>query len=217
MSIHIILADDHKIVRDGLRPLLEKQFDMDVVGEAEDGRTTVQLVRERSPDVVIMDVAMPDLNGIEATRQIMAEAPGVKVIALSMHSNRQIVVNMLRSGASGYLLKNCAFRELISAIRTVVANQIYLSPQIAGLGVEDYMRRLRGTEAPVSSVLTDREREVVQLLAEGHTNREIASELHLSVRTIENHRQQIMQKLDVHTIAGLTKYALREGLTSLEF
>ena len=217
MSIRILLADDHKIVRDGLRTLLEQQSDMEVVGEAEDGRTTVQRVREQSPDVVIMDIAMPDLNGIEATRQILTEAPGVKVIALSMLSNRQFVVNMLKAGACGYMLKDCAFEELALAIRTVVANHPYLSPQITGIVIEDYMSRLPDTEALSAPVLTDREREVLQLLAEGHTAKEIASQLHVSVKTVETHRQQIMHKLNIHTVAELTKYALREGLTSLEF
>ena len=217
MSIRILLADDHKIVRDGLRTLLEQQSDMEVVGEAEDGRTTVQRVREQSPDVVIMDIAMPDLNGIEATRQILSDSPGVKVIALSMLSERQFVVNMLKAGASGYMLKDCAFEELALAIRTVVANHPYLSPQITGIVIEDYMSRLHDTEASGSPVLTNREREVLQLLSEGHTVREIASQLHVSVKTVETHRQQIMHKLNIHTVAELTKYALREGLTSLEF
>ena len=216
MSIRIILAEDHKIVREGLRTLLEKQSDMEVIAEAEDGRTTVQLVRKLSPDVVIMDIAMPDLNGIEATRQIMAEAPGVKAIALSIHSNRQFVVGMLKAGASGYMLKDCAFEELAFAIRTVVANQTYLSPKITGVVIEDYLRRLPENNSLVYSVLTDREREVLQLLAEGKSTKQIAACLHVSVKTVETHRQQIMSRLDIHSVAELTKYAIREGLTSLD-
>lgn len=216
MSIAVLLADDHKIMRDGLRLLIEREPDMEVVGEAADGRRTVQLVRELSPDVVIMDVTMPHLNGLEATRQIVAEAPKVKVIALSMHSDRRFVAGMLRAGGSGYLLKDCAFEELVRAIRTVAANQTYLSPAITGIVVEDYVRHVSPRKLSAFSVLTPREREVLQLLAEGHTTREIASRLHTSVKTIETHRQHIMGKLGTSSVAELTKYAIREGLTSLD-
>ena len=216
MSIGILLADDHKIMREGLRTLLEQQSGMEVIGEAADGRTAVQLVRERSPDVVIMDISMPDLNGVEATHQIIAETPGVKVVALSMHSDRQFVVGMLKAGASGYLLKDCAFEELADAVRAVVSNQTYLSPGIANIVVEDYIRHLSRTDFSPSSILTNREREVLQLLAEGRTIRQIASCLHVGVKTVETHRRKIMEKLDIHNIANLIKYAIREGLTSLE-
>ncbi len=216
MSIAVLLADDHKIMRDGLRLLIEREPDMEVVGEAADGRRTVQLVRELSPDVVIMDVTMPHLNGLEATRQIVAEAPKVKVIALSMHSDRRFVAGMLRAGGSGYLLKDCAFEELVRAIRTVAANQTYLSPAITGIVVEDYVRHVPPRKLSAFSVLTPREREVLQLLAEGHTTREIASRLHTSVKTIETHRRHIMGKLGTSSVAELTKYAIREGLTSLD-
>ncbi|HUV94936.1 MAG TPA: response regulator transcription factor [Anaerolineae bacterium] len=216
MRITVLLADDHKIMRDGLRSLIEREPDMEVVGEAADGRRTVQLVRELSPDVVIMDVTMPHLNGLEATRQIVAEAPKVKVIALSMHSDSRFVAGMLRAGGSGYLLKDCAFEELVHAIRTVTANQAYLSPAITGIVVEDYVRRVPPRELSAFSVLTPREREVLQLLAEGQTTRGIASRLHTSVKTIETHRRHIMGKLDISGVAELTKYAIREGLTSLD-
>ena len=216
MRITVLLADDHKIMRDGLRSLIEREPDMEVVGEAADGRRTVQLVRELSPDVVIMDVTMPHLNGLEATRQIVAEAPKVKVIALSMHSDRRFVAGMLRAGGSGYLLKDCAFEELVHAIRTVTANQAYLSPAITGIVVEDYVRHVPPRELSAFSVLTSREREVLQLLAEGQTTRGIASRLHTSVKTIETHRRHIMGKLDISGVAELTKYAIREGLTSLD-
>jgi two-component system response regulator NreC len=212
MSIRVLLADDHKIVRQGLRSLLEKQHGMEVIAEAEDGRTAVQLARKLSPDVVVMDIAMPDLNGIGATRQIIAEAPGVKVVALSMHSDKRFVTRMLRAGASGYLLKDCAFEELARAISAVVANQIYLSLGIAGVVVEDYVRHVPET----GPSLTPRECEVLQLLAEGSSTKEIAARLHVSVKTVETHRRHIMEKLDIHTIAELTKYAIREGLTSPE-
>jgi len=215
MSLKILLADDHKIVRDGLRSLIEKEPGMRVVAEAEDGRTAVSLAREHTPDVVIMDVSMPGLNGIEATRQIRAEQPDAKIIALSMYSDRRFVTGILGAGASGYLLKDCAFEELIEAIHTVSKGQYYLSPGITGVVVQDYVGKV-AAELSSSSVLTPREREVLQLLAEGHSTKEIAGALHLSVKTVESHRQKIMQKLNIFNVAGLTRYAIREGLTSLE-
>ncbi|MFO0752330.1 MAG: response regulator transcription factor [Thermodesulfovibrionales bacterium] len=214
MSLKVLLADDHKIVRDGLRTLLQKNSDIEVIAEAEDGREAVQLVRKMAPEIVVMDIAMPDLNGIEAARQIMAEQPGIKVIALSMHSDKRFVMEMLKAGASAYLLKDCAFEELVLAIRAVMENKTYLSPGIAGVVVEDFIHS-RKEEPSVFSVLTDREREVLQLLAEGETTKEIASHLRVSIKTIETHRNRIMDKLGIHTIAELTKYAIREGLTSL--
>jgi DNA-binding NarL/FixJ family response regulator len=216
MSTRILLADDHRIVREGLRALIEKQPNMEVVAEAENGRTAVELVQKLHPDVIIMDVAMPDLNGIEATRQIIAKALSVKIIALSMHSDRRFVVEMLRAGASGYLLKDCAFEELVHAIRAVVVNRIFLSPKINDIVIKDYLRLFPKTEFSVFSILTPRQRQVLQLLSEGKTTRQIASHLQVSVKTVETYRQQIMDKLDIHSIAELTKYAIREGLTSLE-
>lgn len=216
MSIRILLADDHKIVREGLKALLEKQSGMEVIAEAEDGRTTVKLVLELSPDVVIMDVGMPDMNGIEATRQIIANAPGVKVVGLSMHSDRRFVVEMLKAGARGYMLKDCAFEELANAILAVASNRTYLSPEIANIVIRDYAHLLSKEDLSVFSILTVREREVLQLLSEGKTTRECASCLKVSVKTVETHRQQIMNKLNIHSIAELTKYAIREGLTSLD-
>jgi len=203
-------------MREGLCALLQKEPDIEVVAEAADGRTTVQLARELSPDVVIMDIAMPDLNGIGATRQIIAEFPGVKVVALSMHADKPFVAGMLKAGASGYLLKDCAFEELARAIKAVVANQIYLSPGIVGVVIEDYVRRLRKTDGLTLSPLTPREGEVLQLLAEGKNTQQIASLLRLSVKTVGTHRRQIMKKLDVHSVAELTKYAIQQGLTSPE-
>lgn len=216
MSARIIIADDHKIVRDGLRALLEKDAGVEVIAEAEDGRMAVRLARQMTPDVVIMDIGMPDLNGIDATRQIVAEVSGVKVVALSMHSDRRFVAQMFKAGASAYLLKDCAFEELSRAVKAVLANQTYLSPEITGPIMEDYVRHLAKADVSGFSVLTPREREIIQLLAEGNTSRQIASSLHLSVKTVETHRQQIMSKLNVHSVAELIKYAIREGLTSLE-
>ncbi|MDP3183383.1 MAG: response regulator transcription factor [Desulfobaccales bacterium] len=216
MTIRILIADDHQIVRQGLRILLEKEPDMRVVAEADDGRATVRLVREISPEVVIMDVAMPDLNGIEATRQIVAEFPKIKVIALSMYADQRFVLNMLKAGASGYLLKDCAFEELTRAIRLVMAHKTYLSPGVTDIVVKDYTSGNNSGKPSVFSTLSPREREVLQLMAEGKSTSQIAGLLHVSVKTIETHRQQVMHKLNIHSVAELTKYALREGLTFLE-
>lgn len=216
MSIRILVADDHKIMREGLRALLEKQTDMQVVAEAENGMSAVRMARELSPDVVIMDIAMPDLNGIGATKKIRSESPEVKVIALSMHSDRRFIAEMFRSGASGYLLKDYSFEELVTAIRVVVANRIYISPSIAGIVIEDYVRQLQKDEnSEVTGILTDREIEVLQLIAEGHSTKEIAACLHVSGKTVETHRRQIMEKLKVYSVAELTKYAIQQGLTSV--
>jgi DNA-binding NarL/FixJ family response regulator len=216
MSIRIIIADDHEIMREGLRAMIEKQPDMEIVAEAENGRTAVKLAREQKPDVFIMDVSMPDLNGIEATRQIVAEVPKVKVLALSMHSDSQFVSEMLTAGVSGYLLKDCAFEELTRAIYAVYKNQSYLSPSIAHMVIKDYVQQQSTDEASASSILTAKEREVLQLIAEGRTTKQIASSLHVSVKTIETHRKKIMEKLNIHSVAELTKFAIRQGLTSLE-
>lgn len=213
--MRIVLADDHKILRDGLRSLLEKQPGMEVVAEVEDGRTIVQLARELSPDVVIMDIAMPDLNGIEATRKIVCENAAVKVIALSMHSDRRFVEEMFKAGASGYLLKDCAFEELAGAISAVCTNRFYLSPDLAGKMIKEYTNKLESDDSSVFTALTAREREVLQLLAEGKTTGQIAAFLNLSEKTVETHRRHIMKKLGLYSIAGLTKYAIREGLTSI--
>lgn len=212
----VLLADDHRILRQGLRSLFEKEDDLEVVGEAENGRQAVRMARELRPDVVVMDVAMPDLNGIEATRQVLAELPAVKVLALSMHSDRRYVIEVLKAGASGYLLKDGAFEELASAIRTVAANRSYLSPEITGVVIDDVVHRVPSAPRSASLCLSNREREVLQLLAEGRSTREIAECLHVSVKTVDTHRQHIMQKLGLYSVAELTKYAIREGITSIE-
>lgn len=215
--IKILLADDHKIVRQGIRTLLATEPDMEVVGEADNGRIILRLVQELSPQVIIMDISMPDLNGIDATRQILSEFPGLKVIALSMHSDSLFVLNMLKAGASGYLLKDCALEELVKAIRTVVANKTYLSPGISDILIRDFMEGWSiSTGASAFTVLTAREREVLQLMAEGKSTTQIAHTLCVSVKTVEAHRKQVMNKLGIHSVAGLTKYAIREGLTSLD-
>lgn len=214
--IKIILADDHKITRDGLRALLEQQPGMRVIGEAENGREAIRLAIDSAPDVVVMDISMPELNGIEATRQIRAALPATKVIALSMYADRRYVTGMLKAGVSGYLLKNCAFDELVSAIEAVLKNESFLSPRIADTVMKDYAHILGQDEASSAAALSPREREVLQLIAEGVPTRQIADMMHVSVKTVESHRQQIMKKLNAKSVAELTKIALREGLTSLE-
>ena len=214
--IKILLADDHQIVRDGLRAMLEKQEGLQVVGEADNGRSAVELAAETSPDVVIMDVTMPDLNGIEATRMILKASPRCKVIALSMHSDKRYVTRALKAGALGYLLKDCAFDELARAIRTVLQNRMYLSSEINETVVKEYLQKLDRLEQPAYSVLTNRERQILQMIAEEKTTKEIAAILKISVKTVETHRQRVMEKLKIDSVAGLTKFAIREGLVSLE-
>ena len=218
MSIRVLIADDHKIMLAGLRSLLEKQTDFEVVGEADNGRKAVQMAQEKKPDVVVMDVSMPDLNGIEATKQIIESLPETRVIALSMHSDKRFVMGMLRAGASGYLLKDCASQELANAIVQVAGGKKYLSPEITGVVIDDFLLGRGSSEevATAASQLSPREREVLQLIAEGWSTKQIASHLYVSIKTIETHRRQIMKKLDLHSIADLTKYAIREGLTSIE-
>ena len=216
MNIRILLVDDHKIMRDGLRSLIEKQNGMAVVGEAENGRTALRLTRKLKPDVIVMDINMPDLNGIDATRQILTELPSVKIVAFSMHSDRQFVAEMFKAGVSGYLLKDAAFDELARAIRTVADNQTYLCPKVADTVIKDYREQLHAYEPSDSAVPTGREREIIQLLAEGNTTKQIAHQLNLSIKTIESHRRNIMEKLKIHSIAELTKFAIREGLTTID-
>ena len=215
MTVRILIADDHTIMRQGLRSLVEEADDMEVIDEASNGRSAVELCQELKPDMVIMDVGMEDLNGIEATRKIKEECPSTKVVGLSVHSDRQYVGGMLEAGASGYLLKDCAFEELENAIRTVLAGRTYLSPSIADIVVRNYVRQVPTKEPTAQAKLTPREREVLQLLTEGKATKQVARELNVSVKTIETHRRNVMHKLDLHSVAELTKYAIREGLTSL--
>ena len=214
MTIRILLADDHKIVFDSLRSLLDRQPDMQVVGGAEDGRLAVAQVHELKPDVVIMDVTMPNLNGIEATRQITSQYPETKVVALSMHSDKQFVTGILSAGASGYLTKNCSFDELVKAVRLVAENKKYLCPDVTSIVIEESLSALSHEASSSLDLLSTREREIMQLLAEGKTIKEIAEQLFLSIKTIYTHRNQIMKKLQVKNMAELTKLALRDGLIS---
>ena len=214
--ISIILVDDHAIMRDGLRHLLDEESDIEVVGEADNGREAVKLAIEKKPDIVIMDVAMQDMNGIEATRQIKSENPDIKVIALSMHSERQIVVGIFRAGASGYLLKESSSLELVEAIRSIHLGRKYLSQKISDIVLQEISDIKKDTDEIGVEVLTNRECEILQLISEGNSTKKIADVLFISPKTVESHRANIMDKLDIHNIPELTKYAIRAGLTALE-
>lgn len=212
----MLIGDDQKIVRSGLLALLKTNPDIEIVGEAEDGWSTVRMAEELLPDVVIVEVNMPDLNGVEVTRRIVTRHPAIKVLALSNYLDRRIVTSIMKAGALGYLTKDCSAEELIQAIHAVTVSQTFLSPSIADMVIKDYLRYLRGNRSPASSVLTPRERGVLQLLADGKSMRGIALEFRISVKTVETHRRQIIEKLGIRTLAQLTKYAILEGLTSLQ-
>lgn len=212
----ILLADNHRLFCDGLRMLLAQEPGIEVVGEADNGRVAVQLTRELSPDIVIMDIGMPELNGMEATRQIVTEMPNTKVVAVSMYANRQFVAGMLSAGASGYVVKDSAFTELLQAIHVIGNGGRYLSADIVGVIVDDYVQRVASSQDSALERLSEREREVLQLMAEGHSTADIAGRLHVSRKTVETHRKHIMLKLEVRSVAELTKFAIREGLTSLD-
>jgi DNA-binding NarL/FixJ family response regulator len=209
----IMLADDHLLVRAGLKKLLESTPDVEVVGEANDGLTLVTLAAQLQPDVVLMDIAMPGLNGLEATARLLKTLPQTRVVILSMHQNEEYVRQALRYGAAGYLLKDAAPAELEHAINAVLRGETYLSPAVSKGVLSDYVQRLRGDEQP-GELLTSRQREVLQLVAEGHSTKEIARRLDLSIKTVDTHRSQLMKQLDIHEVAGLVRYAMRMGLIS---
>jgi DNA-binding NarL/FixJ family response regulator len=211
----VVLADDHRMVRDGLRAVLERAG-VEVVGEAATGHEALAEVRRKRPDVVVMDIGMPDLNGIDATKRMVAELPGTKVLGLSMNADRRYVIAMLEAGAVGYLLKNSASEELLNALEAVVRGETYLSSAITGSVVARAIQGSPTTRWSEERPLTVREREVLQLVAEGKSSKEIGVILHIAVPTVETHRRQIVEKLNLRTIAELTKYAIREGLTSTE-
>jgi len=215
MPIRILLADDHVIVRDGLRALLDKQPDMAVVAEAADGRDCVRLAEEHAPDIVIMDIAMPNMNGIEATRRITASQPRTAVVILSMHQDESYVLRSLKAGAKGYLLKDSLRSDVIEAIRAVLQGRSFLTRKVGRILQEDYVRQLerRGLDDSYD-LLTDREREILQLIAEGRTNKEVAALLNVSLTTIETHRTHILQKLSLHSVPELILYAVRKGIIS---
>jgi len=208
-----MVVDDHQITREGIHSLLERENDMEFIAAAEDGRSAVRLAKELKPDVIIMDICMPEMNGIVATSLIRSEFPNIKVIALSDLSDKRHVLKMLKAGASGYLLKFCSFKELAQAIRTVLTNKAYLCQEVTDIMVADYSGPSLISDSTVSPHLSHRESEVLQLIAEGKTTAQIADSLYLSVKTIETYRGNIMQKLNIKNIAGLTKFAVREGLT----
>jgi DNA-binding NarL/FixJ family response regulator len=214
MRIRILLVDDHQIIRQGLRALLSAHEDFELLGEAENGRQAVTLCRELLPDVAVMDIAMPDLNGVDATRQILSHCPDVKVVVLTANLDQRLGSQVMAAGATGLIPKDAGFEELAVAIRTVVAGKIYITPRLPGNAAASLL------DAPVKLhngmfKLTSREREVLQLMAEGNATKAIAFHLHLSVKTVETHRRRLMTKLGIDNVAGLTKYAVREGLTGL--
>ncbi|MBI5166450.1 MAG: response regulator transcription factor [candidate division NC10 bacterium] len=212
-KIRVLVADDHTIVREGIRALLQARDDIEIIGEAGDGREAVEKVRQLEPDVVLMDISMPGMDGLEATRQIKKENPKVRVLALTMHDNEEYLFQILRMGGSGYILKRATAAELVSAIKAVHRGEAFLYPSMAKTLVEDYLRRVEvGTEKSSYDGLTNREREILKLIAEGHTNQEIADILCLSVKTVQAHRSHIMEKLGMHDRSELVKYAIRRGL-----
>ena len=214
VTIRVLLADDHRIVREGLRALVSTLPGVEVIGESGEGHATLALALEHTPDVIVMDIGMPKLNGVEATRQILGHRPRIKIIGLSMHADARFIAEMLKAGASGYLLKDSAFEELAGAIRAVMAGQIYLSPGIAGVVVRDYLGHPANPRSQLPPELSHREREVLQLVAEGCSTKIIAAQLAISSKTADTHRQNIMKKLGLRSVAELTKYAVRAGLTN---
>lgn len=215
--IRVLLAEDHTIVRKGIRSLLDAEATIEVIGEAENGREAVEKTEELLPDIVVMDHTMPLLNGLEATRQIRERLPDVKVLILTMHTNEEYIFEFLQAGAMGYLVKQSAPTDLVAALSAIAQGQFYLSPAISKSVVEEYLRQgVASGRGETPAQLTSREREVLQLVAEGYSNREIAEQLHISVKTVGVHRLNIMQKLDLHSPTELTKYAIRKGIITLE-
>jgi DNA-binding NarL/FixJ family response regulator len=214
-KIRVLIADDHSILREGIRSLLENESDMEVVGEAEDGHMAVSMACELEPDVILMDIVMPRLNGIEATRQIRKKLPNTQILVLSMHDNEEYIRQVLANGAMGYILKDAAYNELLSAIRSVYRGEAVLSPAITRLVIEDYLRWGDLRPRNVDNGLSHREREVLQLIAEGYTNKEIADILCISIKTVQAHRSNLMSKLDLHDKSELIKYAIRKKIIEI--
>jgi DNA-binding NarL/FixJ family response regulator len=216
MALSVFIVDDHNLVRSGIRALIEAAPELKVVGEASDGRQAVEQIESLRPELVLMDVAMSGLNGIDAARQVHSSLPETRIIMLSMHEDRQYVFEALKAGATGYVLKSAAFQDLIVAIDTVMSDRNYISPALSDTVMNDYIRRAQGEEKTTElGRLSGREREVLQLIAEGKSSAEVGELLHISVRTVDTHRHNIMTKLEIHSIAGLTKFAIRHGLCIL--
>ena len=215
-TIRVLLADDHTVVRAGIRTLLENEPDIAVIGEAADGLEAVCKVRELQPDVVVMDITMPRMDGLKATREVAKHAPAVRVVILTMHDDEEYFFDVLNAGAMGYVLKNAAPTDLVTAIRAVYEGNVFLYPSVAKLLVQDFVRRSTADDRSASDRLTDREREVLRLIAEGRTNQEIADTLVLSVNTVQVHRAHIMEKLNLHNRTELVKYAIKKGLIDLD-
>jgi DNA-binding NarL/FixJ family response regulator len=209
----VLLADDHALVRAGIRALIEKIPNVEVVGEASTGRAALELVKSKLPNLVLMDIGMAELGGLEALPRIVKDFPGVKVIILSAHANEEYVIRALRSGAAGYMLKDAATAELELAIRSVTEDKTYLSPSISRTVIDSYLERVGGQLSPLEQ-LTPRQREILQLVAEGKNTKEIAADLDISVKTVESHRLQLMERLHIHDVPGLVRYAVRSGLVS---
>ncbi|MGB5245016.1 MAG: response regulator transcription factor [Woeseia sp.] len=216
MTIRILIADDHQVVRDGLQALLEDPPRYRVIGTACNGREAVTMARKLNPDVIIMDIAMPELNGVDATKRMLAEMPDLRIIALSMHSDKRYISGMLQAGALGYVRKESAFEEITSAVDAVSQGNVYLGEGVAGVVVSEYRQMMSHRDPDESDPLSVREREVLQLLAEGKKATDIAARLHVSTKTVETHRRQIMAKLELDSVAALTKYAIRNGFISLD-
>ena len=215
-KIKVVVADDHTILRQGIKALLDNQEEIEVVGEAKDGREAIKVIEELSPDVILMDIAMPGLNGLEATRRIKKKFPKTKVVVLTMHTNEEYIFQILNAGADGYLVKETAFQDLISAISSVHRGEAFMSPSISKKVLTEYIQRAQGKEKVGFDTLTTREREILQLVAEGNSNKKIAEALFISPKTVETHRAHIMDKLNIHDRAGLIKYAIRKGMINLD-
>ncbi|MCB2199805.1 response regulator transcription factor [bacterium] len=216
MSLRLFLADDHRLFRDALRPMLDRHPELEVIGEASDGLQALQTIREMKPDIALLDISMPGMNGIEITRQVVAQCPDTSVIILSMHADRRFVIESLKAGARAYVLKESSIEELFDAIQSIRSNRIYLSPVLSDLMLREYIDSMDAPTTSAYEVLSGREREVLQLLAEGRSTRESAEKLHLSVKTVETHRAQIKSKLGMQSIAELTRFAIREGIITLD-
>ena len=222
MFVNIMLADDHQILRDGLKSMIEKEADMKVAAEASNGYEAIELWKKHKPEIVVMDVTMPELNGFEATAGLLAINPSIRIIGLSMHKDKQYVIRMLKLGAKGFLLKNCAGLELVQAIRMVMMGKIYISQELVSTLLNDYQDQTRmpkayDAQSEDNDLLTEKERKTLQLISEGKTHKEIAEYLHVSVKSVEAYRSSISEKLNVHTLAGLIKYAISHGITSVDY